>query len=623
MSDLPGPQDAPGGWAPPSPPAPQPPRPPAVAAPLTPPPGFPTDATPPAVGATSWWRRRAAGLPVGAWVGVALVAVAAIVAVALVAGGGDEPKLAIDVTGLTTLAPAPTTTAAAAEPPARTNPATTPATAVPATSGPATSVAATTPDSGPPASVVIGDGTKPDEPLPAGDASSAFRYDDTFGSVWAGTITGVVETPLYWDDDEGERCFVVLGTLTPEQFDGLVSDSWSTPYLTLFVGGDEAELGELMCDTAALADAGYRSLYDTSATVGTEVAFYAEFSLADSLGVPQAVAVGQGGDEWLFFDATLLDDVPAPVPGPVGELTVDPVAIGDGAPGPFAATDEYTGDVWSGTVVGLVETPLDEFAEEPGRCYTVLATATADVAGSGFTTSPYAAPPIGLIADGRLLDDAYGCAAAEVEEAGYAWFNDSEVTGGTTLQVYGQVLIPAPLPGDLQAIVVGDPWGEAPTVLDPFVLPDIPPATVTPGPPPATELAPAGMPVTVVQEYEETTWEVVVHGYVVTGDCVVVYATSTLTDGGQDEIPPEVYVIAGGRVVYESYDCDTSAATGAGYVEQWGEVPGPGAQLHTFAAFRVAPEFGPLQATVVGHALNTDPVAVQPAQISAPPPIPG
>src|SRR5690606_35958895 len=138
---------------------------------------------------------------------------------------GSAPRLAIDVTTLTTTAP-PATVAVSA---------TTVAPGTTLTSGPATTVAGaavttvTPPPSDAPTGAALGDGKTADRPLPAGDpAVSTFTFE-TFDSRWSGTVSGVVETPLYWDDEAGQRCLAVLATLTPEQAAGLVSESWSTP----------------------------------------------------------------------------------------------------------------------------------------------------------------------------------------------------------------------------------------------------------------------------------------------------------------------------------------------------------------------------------------------------------
>jgi hypothetical protein len=466
---------------------------------------------------------------------------------------------------------------------------------------------------------------------------STFQYADGFGSEWTGSIGGVVEVPPLWEDESAAiRCFAVIGTLTPTAFGGVVSDSWSTPYLTLFVDGDEAELSNAVCATDELAASGYRSMFEANVTLGTDFAFFTEFSLPESAGDPQAVAVSTGpgthGDaEWLFFDATLLA-APAPVTlGAVGPLAVDAAPISDGAPGAFTHTDDYTGDAWSGSILGLVEVPTDPAAALPGRCFAVIGTLTADAAGSGVFTSPYSAPTVSLIADGRLVADYYGCSTSEAEAAGYRWFNDAEITPGTSISVYATLVVPLPLPGQLQAIVVGDPWGEAPAVLAPHELGGFAPVTVTPGPPPGGDLTPAGTPFSVVRDADDANWDAIVHGYVPTapgtgdqpGDCVVVYASFTLGAGSSEPVPPEVFLIAGGRLLPEDFDCDTDAARDAGYVEQWSQVGRIGQTVHVYAGFRIAPELGPPQAVVVGRGGLGEQMVVAPTELDAIPPIPG
>jgi hypothetical protein len=585
-----------------------------------------------------WVGRTAAGLPVRVWLGVGVVAIGGIVAGA-VALGEDEgaPKLAIDLTDLSvpgSVAPdrgAPDGTVAHVPGTAPTGaPDTAPGTA-PRSAPDSAPDPGRAPDTAPastagtvPELPSVADGSAPSAPLPAGDPEvSTFEYADSFGSAWSGTIGGVVEVPVLGaDDSTGLRCFVVIGTLTPEAVEGLVSDSWSTPYVTLFVDGDEADLSDATCATGDLAAAGYRSMFEANVTLGTEFAFYTEFSLAASAGDPQAVAVGQDDSEWLFFDARLLDRAPPTEVGAVGPLPVDPAPVGDGTPGAFVHADDYSGDGWSGSIVGLVEVPTDSAAELPGRCFVVIATLTADVAGSGVFTSPYAAPPIALIADGRLIDDYYGCSNVEAEAAGYRWFYDAEITPGTSVAVYATLLVPEPLPGDLQAIVVGDAWGGDATVMAPHVLADLAPAAIAPGPPPGGDLTPTATPFVVAQEGEAASWDAIVHGYVA-DDCTVVYASFTLAVGSSEPLPPEVFLVAGGRLLPEEFDCGTDAARAAGYVEQWSRGGRVGQPIHVYAAYRIPPELGPPQAVVIGRAGLGDQVVVAATELDAIPSIPG
>lgn len=607
MSDQPElpPPPAPGGWAPP-PAAPAPAAPPAAPAPMTPPPPLGPPPEP-------WWRRRVAALPVVAWIAIVAVAAAAVV-VGVVVSGGDDPSLAIDVAPSTTIAaPAPRPTVVPATAP------TTVAASSPATAPGSTSVSApSTTDAGDADSAL---GATPDAPLPAGDPAARFEYADGFGAEWSGTVLGVVETPL-WGEDDSERCFVVVGTLVPEAATGLLSDGWTAPAVTLFVDGDEADSGSAACMTEELELAGYRSLYTSYATVGTELYFYAEFSLPRAAGTPQAIAVSSSeGYRWRFFEAAVLPGVPPVTISTVGQLTATPAPVGAGSPGTFRYTDEYTADAWSGTIDGLVEIDVDPSYDRPGRCYAVVGTLTAETAPSGLTTTPYAAPPIRLIADGRLLDEFYGCATDAPVAAGYTWFNETEVTAGTTLAAYTTVLVPDPYPGELQAVVVGDPWGDALTLISPFALDGFPTVATEPGPPPAAALVAAGAPVTVTDDYAEATWDVVVHGYTVQGDCVVVYARATLTAGEAGQTPPYLSMIAGGRAVAEDYVCDTAAATEAGYVEQWETASGVGQAVDVYIPFGVPPALGAPQAVVVGGPGVAEPIGVAPVELPGVPPI--
>lgn len=623
--------DAPGSWPAPTPPGGS------SAEPAATPTGFPPPTEPstrspsgptPAPERAPWWRRRTAGLPVGAWVAVGIVAVLAIVVTAIaLSGDAAAPRLAVDVppagavttprpTGPDPSAPPVTPTAS----PPDHSPAPTSSPARGSTAAPSSTAPATPPDD------PDGAGQAPESPLPAGDPErSRFVYVDASDVTWTGTIDGVVEVPLYWEEDTGERCFVVLGTITPTGVPGLVSEAWSTPYVTVFIDGEEAEFGDLPCATEEIAAGGHGSLFDANVTAGTEYAFYVDFSLPEDAGQPQAVAVGDGIDAWTFFDATVLDEVPAYRRGPVGPLPVEPLPITDDQPGAFAHTDELIGDAWSGTIAGLVEIPLDEYAEQDGTCYAVLATVTADAVGAGAVTTAYAAPRTGLIAGGRLIDDFSGCSYGAPEDAGYLWFNDAEVTPGTQVSVYRTLFVPEEFAGDLQAIVVGDPWG-APTVLAPHVLGGFPPVDIVPGPPPAGDLAAAGTAFEQVDDYSGTTWTVTVHGHLTnrgaSGDqCVTVLVSATLTGGDVGEHPPLIGLIVGGRVVSEDFVCEDPAVREAGYVEST-RPRAIGDTVHLYAPFRVPDQLGDPQAIVVGS--GDEPpgqVLVAPSALSAVPPV--
>jgi hypothetical protein len=162
-------------------------------------------------------------------------------------------------------------------------------------------------------------------------------------------------------------------------------------------------------------------------------------------------------------------------------------------------------------------------------------------------------------------------------------------------------------------------------------LDDFAPVALTPGPPPGGELTPAGTPFTVAQEIESANWEVVVHGHLPTdpgtsdepGDCVVVYASFTLSVGSSEPLPPEVFLVAGGRLLPEDFQCGTEPARTAGYVEQWSESGTVGKSIHVFAGFRIPPELGSPQAVVVGRGGLGDQVVVGPVELDAIPPIPG
>jgi hypothetical protein len=597
---------------------------------LPPPPGFrggpgqpPLPPAPPAGGGGdggSFWSRKVAKLPVAAWIGVAVVAAAAIGGAVLVGGGDDDGpgRLAIDPDAVTTatVAPAPTTVAV---------PGTT--AAAPETTRPDTAPDDTTPDTTEPEQPEIGDGSSPDSPFALGETVS---YNDGFSAdEWDVRIDGLVEVPLYWDDDEGERCFVVVGTLTPTTTDKFVADAFGTPPITLFLDDAAAELGSLSCAVEDIAEMGYRSPYEANVTAGTEVAFYQEFSLPEDAGDPQAIAVATDFEEFVFFDATPLPEVPEFEIGAVGPLTAEVAPLAEGSPASFEFTYESSGDTWSGTIAGLVEVPTDEGLA--GRCFAVLGTLTPGTIAEGIVSSPYTAPPLALMADGRLVDDYYGCTDDVPAEAGYRWWNELEVTAGTSKAVFATLIVPEPFPAELQAIVVGESWAETPAHLyQPLVLGSVPPVTPTPGVAAGVATTPVGTPVTYTSDWDEATWNVAVHGLLATaarfpddspGRCVLALADATLTAGDDEHTPPELFLIVDGQLIGEDFECDDTPAADAGYVSTYQPSLRQGGTASVYAAFRIPPDVTvEPEAIVVGRSGDGAQQYVAPTVIAQAPP---
>lgn len=531
------------------------------------------------------------------WLAIAVVAIVGIVA-AVLATRDDEPgRVAIDVDVLsTTIAPTVTTAAPTPSTSATQAPVTT---AAPTTEpSPNSSTApTTTPDStagtSPTTRPAAGDGTTPDGPLPTGTPESVFTYEG-FESEWAGQVLGVFPLPT-WDPEDGTEydCYVIVGTLRPTAITGVVSDAFEAPYVEALVG-DEPAREDVTCDTEPVTQLGYRSVYEAEATAGTDVAFYTQFTVPKG-DLPSVVRVGDDRS-FTYFDATPGDDMPEPPAGEVGPLAVEPMPIGPDTPGTFTYRASYLDDEWSGSVTGLVELPVDEYAGRPGTCLGLLFEVTPDVLGEGIVSAGYTTPPVGVIAGGLLVDDHFGCDTTSLDDAGYRWITDAQVTPGTRVAAYTTVFLADPSPGEAVAIVVGDSWGESEVaVFEPLLLDEAPPAPVVPGEPAGVETVPVGTAVETTHDWDDSDWEITLHGLVPTGAtsfadegaCVTLVADVTKVAGEDDTAAPYPYLLVGGYLLDDTYQCDVVAVEEAGYVQWFQGTAGEGETAHVYAQFLI------------------------------------
>ncbi len=139
-----------------------------------------------------------------------------------------------------------------------------------------------------------------------------WTYDTSWfgedGTVWEGTFEGLVSLPVSeWDDDQGSRCFAIVGTMSPTSIeeDAFTTSSFDAPSLEAVVGGKvEDEYGN--CDTDALDNAGYGAMYDAEVSVGTEYKFYDEVYLPSNVtGDVDLIVLGSASEaDALFYQAT-------------------------------------------------------------------------------------------------------------------------------------------------------------------------------------------------------------------------------------------------------------------------------------------------------------------------------
>lgn len=296
----------------------------------------------------------------------------------------------------------------------------------------------------------------PEDPLPVGDElMSGFTYTTT-STEWEGTVAGLVETDLGEFNDEPGRCLVALGTLTPTSIeDGSVTNSFSTPDLSLIVGGRLLDNDVNECDTSDIESAGYGWILDAEVTAGTTYPFYAEFFLAEGSSDPETMVLGSAtGDNALYYEPTVLDSIPGSQSSSVGTSDQDLIPLGDQSQSGFTYTTTST--EWEGHMSALVEVDTGQFNEDPGRCLTVLGTLTPTSIEDGTVTNSFDTPDISLVVNGRLVrSDTFECDDEGIEAAGYGWILDAEVTVDTSYDFYTTFFLAGENPAEPESVVVG------------------------------------------------------------------------------------------------------------------------------------------------------------------------
>lgn len=306
--------------------------------------------------------------------------------------------------------------------------------------------------------------------------------------------------------------------------------------------------------------------------------------------------------------APALDDPPPTSPATTAEPTVAPtepritkpddtvptstnpneingavLPMGDPDRSTFSYEESFTGAAWSGLPFGLVEVERNEFNDEAGRCVLLIGTITPTSA-RGAVSSGFDTPVFSLTVDGRTVTStAAECEPEPVEEAGYDWILDAEVTVGTTYPFHVEFFLPGADDRTIDAVVVGNLLDDEEWVYEPLVLSEIPVPEVEFAESGQT-LVPVGDPEASAFTYDDdisgTTWAGVPYGLVDTGTggfndepgrCVTMIGTVTptsltagTTTSGFDT--PRFTLISEGRVIQPSGAlCDVDEVADAGY----------------------------------------------------------
>ncbi len=335
----------------------------------------------------------------------------------------------------------------------------------------------------------------PTDPAPVG---TPFTYSASYSETeWTGTVLGLVEMAR---SDFGEggpgRCLGIVGTLTPTVVEGLTSDGFSTPEMTVIAGGRVADRSEGLfeCEYQSVEEAGFGLAHDAAVTVGTAYPFVVPVFLSgEPAPEPELIAVGDtGSNEAMYYQPTVLTALP---PVPAGPDTVlqpdssaapsdtpltgagtsaDPAPVGT----PFEFTESFSESSWTGTVLGIVELERSEFGGgSPGRCVGVIGTLT-PTAMEGLTSESFTAPNIAVIAGGGVvdsLDSLFECDYQAVVDVGFGLTQDAAVTVDTVYPFVVPVFLPGETPTVPELVAVGNPSSADAMYYQPTPLPALPP----------------------------------------------------------------------------------------------------------------------------------------------------
>ena len=245
-----------------------------------------------------------------------------------------------------------------------------------------------------------------------------------------------------------------MGEITPQNIiTGPVSSFLDTPPIGLIVGGEYID-DRGPCDTSEADVLGYDWILDSEATSGTDIPFYDWVFVAEGQGRITDIVVGNPAfiDEVTVIPPTVLDAVPRPVGLDVGTLPNGPAVGGRNAT--FEFTDASGDTSWTGEISAVVSATVDQFADEPGRCFLVLGSLT-PTAVDGLTTTGFDTPAIGTLVGGRYVPDSTRCETDEAEADGFDWILNAEVTVGTEFLFYAEIFVPEAFVGNPTHVIVG------------------------------------------------------------------------------------------------------------------------------------------------------------------------
>ena len=250
----------------------------------------------------------------------------------------------------------------------------------------------------------------------------------------------------------------------------------------------------------------------------------------------------------------------------------------------FAYTEDFYDTDWEGELYGLVELPTNS-SDDVGVCYGLVGVMSPVRIGEGTISEGFTAPDLGLVVDGVLVDDSFGCDTDPVQDAGYGPIFDAQVTEGTEFAFYATFFVE----GDPASAPVALSLGDSSDALSvqyftTDVLDSVPAPVVAAGSGAGGDVEPlANASFSYRGQFDDSTWDVDLFGVVEgekdgfvdeAGSCLVLVGTLTptqidvgqVTDGFDS---PDFVTVANGLQIEDESDCDVDAVELAGYGRLW------------------------------------------------------
>lgn len=266
----------------------------------------------------------------------------------------------------------------------------------------------------------------------------------------------------------------------------------------------------------------------------------------------------------------------------IGGTTAPPVNSGRPQLLPMGSGFEYVdgtyGVRWAGSVTALVTLDHEPDVQSTTQCVAVIGELTPGSTVGSFSSSSYA-PRVRPLVSGELATmEVTSCERSPLEQAGYGWILNAEVTAGTAYPFYSLFEIDAD--ARIEAIVVGSSMDDDTTVwFAPDVTTDRPPRPSLTVGPVVERLEVVGSTHADTYPNSGDSWEVTIDGLVTTsvqpyatsaGRCYLILGTlrPTATEGSLTNPmhTPRTGLSVDGRFVEAgASNCDSSPAADAGY----------------------------------------------------------